>query len=137
MTSMDLNSTYKDRPTLLWIAIIIVAAVGIWYLVQGALVLGTDFSAGLDELTGEFAELAGNIVAVILLFLGIFTLILAFLLFSGSNGGKTVLVIILVVSILFSAMSVVFGAYTSILELVLAIVVLLVLYQPPVKAYFK
>jgi len=140
---MDLNSTYKERPSLLWIAILIVAGVGVWYLIQGVLVMTTDWALpaieGLEELEDFGAELVDMVVKIvggIFLFLAFLTLILAFLLFSGSKGGRTVMVIILVISVIFSAINLVFGSLISIIELSLALAVLVILYQPPVKAYF-
>jgi len=137
---MDLNSTYKDRPTLLWIAVLIVAAVGVWLLIQGVLLLGTDFGLsamdGYEEWMDDFVDIIATIAGGIYIFFGLFTLLLAFLIYSGSRGGKTVLTIILIISILVGAMNLIFGVYLSIIEFILALIVLIILYQPAVKAYF-
>jgi len=137
---MSLETTYKNRPTALWIVILIVAAVGIWYLVQGVMVLGTDFSVivaeELEEFTDDIIDLVKSIVGGVYIVLGVLTLIIAFLIYSGSKGGRTILMIILVISILFNVYAIVLGGYTGIIELVLAVVCVVMLYQPAVKAYF-
>ena len=137
---MSLESTYKDRPTALWVVILIVAAVGVWYLVQGVMVLGNDFSIAVEEELQEFADdivdLVRTIVAGVVIVLGALTLIIAFLLYSGSKGGKTFLVVILIISILFNIFGLINGNVPGLIELVLAVVCLFLLYRPDIKAYF-
>ena len=126
---------------MLWIAVAIVAAVGLYYILQGFLALGTDIDItgmeGYEELFEDLIDAILIIVAGLFIFLGIFSLILAFLLYSGSNGGRTVLIIVLAIAIFFSVFDVVSGGYLSLIELILAIAVLVILYQPQMIAYFK
>ncbi|MDR0791582.1 MAG: hypothetical protein LBE47_03475 [Methanomassiliicoccaceae archaeon] len=139
---MDLNSDYKGKPTLLWVAVLIVAVVGVWYLIQAVIFLGTDIPVPISEEieginTEALIDLLKSIMAAGFVILGVLTLLLAFLLYKGSDGGRTFTIIILIIAILLN----VFGAVTlnlmSLVELLLAIVVLVILFRPNVRAYFK
>ena len=136
---------YMDqKPTTVWLIILIVAGVGLYYILY----------------RGLYIALAGGFSIIFAMFpiaLGVLTLLIAFLIFSGSNGGKTFLTIILVFSILGNLMSIMLIAFlqdylldmgidpselgTSYIEplifLVLALVTFVLLYRPEVKAYFK
>jgi len=141
MTSMDLNSTYKEKPTLLWVIILIVAGVGLFYLVSGLLGLFTDFSLysadAFDGVSKDIVDLVEGIAAITYMILGLITLLIAFLVFSGSKGGRTFLVIILFISIIGNFFGLIIMDITSIIWLVLALIVFVLLYQPPVKEYFR
>ena len=126
---------------MLVIATLIVAAVGLWQLVQGAAVLGFDFELpvmeGLRDMADSFADLESFVVGATLLMVGILTLFLAFLIFIGSRIGRTLLTIILVIAALSNAFALYVGDAYSLIELVLAIAVLVLLYRPNVSAYFR
>jgi len=138
---VDLNSDYKGRPLMLVIAALIVAAVGVWCLIQGGLVAATDFELpiieGMEDIADDIADMIASLVTGVFVVVGILTLLLAFLIFNGSRGGRTVLVIILVISILINAFALAMGDTLGLVELVLAIIVLYLLYRPNVNAYFK
>jgi hypothetical protein len=126
---------------LLLIAVIIVAAVGIYYLAQGVLVLATDFEipAEIEDIVDEFPEIVDvikSLTAGIMIFLGLLTLVFAILLFSGSTIGRIMVTILLAVASLFNILGAVTGDIYSIIELILAAVVLVLLYQPAVNEYF-
>jgi hypothetical protein len=126
---------------MLWVVILIVIAVGILYLIQGAMVFGTDLdlSGFTEELEGYegFVDMAKTLIASVYIILGLLTLIIAFLLYNGSKGGRTILIVILIISILVNAYALLIGGIIGIIELAAAIICLYILYQPPVKAYFK
>lgn len=123
------------------LAVLIVAAVGVWCLVQGALVMAADYELpvieGLEDMTQEMFDLIVSAVGVTMMVIGIITLILALLLFNGSRIGRTLIVIVLVLSILFSILSFVVGEPVGIFIFALSVLCLLLLYRPSVKAYFR
>ena len=138
---MSIESTYNGKPTMLWVVVLIVAGVGLYYTISGLLSMLTDFSffgADLTDLVGsDIADMVDTLVGGIYLVLGVLTLLIAFLVYSGSKGGRTFLVIILVISILGNVFSLIVGDITGILWLVLALVTFILLYRPEVKEYFK
>jgi hypothetical protein len=144
---MDLNSSYKNRPTLLWVLVLIVVAVGAFYVVMGLITymadLPSDLVKEISKVTEDYNVNVDSILdtvkvalASVYIILGVLTLIIAFLLYSGSNGGRVLLVIILIVSIVGNAFGVVIGDITSIIWMLVAIVCFLLVYQAPVRAYF-
>ena len=140
---MDLNSTYKERPVMVWMIVIIVAAVGVYTLIQAAFVdsmidqIQKSLAESGQTLTPDGIELVKSSLVAVYVILGVFTLIIAFLIYSGSRLGKVLLTIMVIVGILGSLGSIAMGSYFSIVSLILAVVVLFLLYQPPVKAYFR
>ena len=140
---MDLNSTYKERPAMVCMIVIIVAAVGVYTLIQAAFVdsmidqLNRILAESGYTLTPDDIELFRSSFVASCVVSAALSFIIAFLIYSGSNLGKVLLTIIVIVSILAGVGSIVMGYYESIITMVLAVVVLLLLYQPPVKAYFR
>ena len=137
-----------QKPTTVWIIIGIVAAVGLYYMIY----------EGLFTIIGGGSF--GLLAAIPSIILGLLTLIVAFLVYSGS--GKTFLTILLVLAIIGNLIEVMLLAFIDsfiaeiealigepigslgaayfiqpIIFLVLAIVVFVLLYRPDVKAYFK
>ncbi|MDR0198710.1 MAG: hypothetical protein LBI08_03090, partial [Methanomassiliicoccaceae archaeon] len=101
---MDLSSTYKDRPVLIWVAIGIVVAVAVWLVIQGYMISTSDIDASsLTEITDEMVNAAKTVLMGIYVLLGILTLAIAYLLYRGARGGRTVLVFITAISIVFNA----------------------------------
>ena len=132
---MDMNSEYNGKPTALWGVLLIVFGVGLYYTVLGALYMAGVFDFGTEiEAVEDFLN---TFVGVIYILLGLFTLLIGFLVYSGSSGGRTVLTVILVIAILGNAVSLILGDLTSVFMLVLALVCFVLLHQPAVKQYFK
>jgi hypothetical protein len=141
---MDTNSAYRERPKLLRVAVLIVAAVGVWYMIQAILTLRTDIPVsifeeveGLDLDWEGLADLTKTLVAVVYVIFGILSFLLASLLHKGSAGGRIFMIIILVLSILLNAIGLIILNPYSIVTLLLAIAVLVILLRPDVKAYFE
>ncbi|MCL2786796.1 MAG: hypothetical protein FWD81_06240 [Methanomassiliicoccaceae archaeon] len=137
-----------EKPTTVWAIILIVLAVGLYYLLYEGLWAVIQFnSAGAGDL--------GIAVGIIPIVLGVLTLLVAFMVY-GRNG-KTFLTILLVLAILgnlimilmlFAAKGIaedLIGETISIAtfvviygaQLVLAIVVFMLLQRQEVRTYFK
>ena len=137
-----MSSYGKEKPTLLWVLVLIVAVVGAYYLIEGIMVLTETIKVpGIAEILDEFgediADLVIQIVAGVSIMLGVLTLIIAFLLYSGSNGGRILLIVILVLAILGNAFGAFVGDLVSIVWLAVAVVCFMLVYRPEVRAYFK
>jgi hypothetical protein len=127
-----------QKPTVIWIILAIVIGVGLYQLIYQGLysIVSIDLD-GFEMFIG-----VGPII------LGIITLLVAFMVFNKS--GRVFLTVILVLAIIINLLTIVslkfledllgvsLGGYIGpVIELVLALVVFILLYQPAARQYFK
>jgi len=134
-------SLSKEKPQLLWALVLIVVAVGVYYLIQGILIITETIEIpGIAEIRADLgddvADLAIQLAGGMILVLAAITLIIAFLLYSGSNGGRVLLIIILVLAILGNVFGAFLGNLENIIWLAVAVACFVLVYRPEVRAYF-
>lgn len=134
----NLNSNYKGRPAILWIVILISLGVAIWYFAQAAMYWSGTFEIPTSvQDVGEFGEnLYKTLIASFSVFFGLLSLLVTYLIYKGSRGGRLFLLIILVLTLVFGLISILAGAYTVSVQFICAVISLIILFQPSVKAFF-
>ena len=98
----------------------------------GPLNPGLDKPSGMDQ---DIWDLAMMFVGVIYIVIGLFTLLIALLVYKGSNFARRLLIIILILGVIFSVLGL--PGITAIITLILCIVLLYILFRPDVKQYFR
>ena len=142
------------RPTGVTILGILALLAGIVFLIGGiaaiglGLVIGTYAGSAFSNALSSagysgLASIGAGTLAIILLVLGAIALVIGILYFAvgvGYFGGKgwawTLGMIITVISVVYNIVQIAFGAFSSVLGLVIALLILYYLTRPHVKAFF-
>ncbi|MDR0335265.1 MAG: hypothetical protein LBH69_05220 [Methanomassiliicoccaceae archaeon] len=127
-----------ERPQIVLIVVIIVAIVGLIQILNGLGLMDIGPFNPVDkpaDIGQDVWDLAMKIAGFILIFIGVITLIIALLVYKGSNFARRILIIILILGVFGSLLS--FPSVWAIIDLVLCIVLLYILFRPDVKQYFK
>ena len=141
-----MSTTSKTRPTGVTIIAILNIISGIIMIIGGAglaaigSILPTmttiDPSAGGQLAVAGFLGAGGVAVGGILIILGIISFIVAWGLLKGKAWAWTVTLILSIISLILGVVSVVAGSFGSIINIIIAAIIIYYLYRPHVKAYF-
>lgn len=127
-------STQKSRPTGVTI-LGILHAVGGAIAIIGVLMGVTLMTAGAFQDASIFG--AGSIVLVIAGFLAAVNFGIAGALFSGKSWGRTIVIILAIISLITGIISIVSGEAGSALSIILNVIILWYMRRPYVIAYFQ
>ena len=140
------STTTKPRPTGVTIIAILNIISGIIMLIGGVglaavgSILPTlttvDPNAGGQMAVAGLLGVGGAAVGGILIILGIISFIVAWGLLKGKSWAWTVTVVLSVISIVIGIISIVGGNFGSIINIIIAGIIIYYLYRPHVKAYF-
>ncbi len=139
-------STTKTRPTGVTIIAILNIISGIIMIIGGAglAAIGSllpamttiDPSAGGQLAVAGLLGAGGVAVGGILIILGIISFIVAWGLLKGRAWAWTVTLILSIISLILGIVSVVAGSFGSIINIIIAAIIIYYLYRPHVKAFF-
>ena len=140
------STTTKPRPTGVTIIAILNIISGIIMLIGGVglaavgsiltTITTVDPNAGGQMAVAGLLGVGGAAVGGILIILGIISFIVAWGLLKGIGWAWTVTVILSVISIVIGIISIVGGNFGSIINIIIAGIIIYYLYRPHVKAYF-
>jgi hypothetical protein len=143
---MPVSTTTKPRPTGVTIIAILNIISGIIMLLGGiglaaiGSILPTlttvDPNAGGQMALAGLLGVGGVAIGGILIILGIISFIVAWGLLKGKSWAWTVTVVLSVISIVMGIISLVGGNFGSIVNIIIAGIIIYYLYRPHVKAYF-
>ena len=139
-------STTKTRPTGVTIIAILNIISGIIMIIGGAglAAIGSllpamttiDPNAGGQLAVAGLLGAGGVAVGGILIILGIISFVVAWGLLKGRAWAWTVTLILSIISLILGIVSVVAGSFGSIINIIIAAIIIYYLYRPHVKAYF-
>jgi len=142
----DLNGEKRGRPTAVLILIGLIIAVGIYWIVQGILILDDvnailgeiDVAEELEEYFDEITGLISTVVAVIVFIFVAITFTIAFLVYSGR--GRGMVTFFAVLTVIITIFDFVYAGTIDVYSLFLLAVSILALvfaYRPESSAYFN
>jgi len=133
----DDSHNMAERPTVITIICILVAILGILMLMSGLMFLTVKNSADLIGPMSEYSVSLINAIGAGYVIIGLLSLVVAFLLWTGKTIGWYLAIIYLIINAVLSIFSIFVRDYTGVINLIIMGILIWYFFQPHVKKFYS
>lgn len=134
-TEQPTRTVVPSRPTGITILGVLHVILGIVFVIAAA-VFGAASTMMGNSFMGGFMSVIGGALAVVFVIVAILYFVIASALFSGKRWGRTVIIVLSIIDLIFELVSIAGGNVFAIVGIIMDLIVLYYMWRPHVIAYF-